>query len=140
MLSEKWYGTWRGTLTLAPPPKNFPSNNPMQLRIAALGAGRWSWVIAYAGQPERNYELRSLGEGLVLDERNGILLDAVLEGDELLSVFEVGGRLLLTRYTLSKATLVYETQTFTKGELGPNQVASWKRTSVQRASLKRVAG
>ncbi len=142
MLPESWQGTWRGTLTLSPPLKNFPASSPMELRIVPKETGRWSWTIAYSGQPERGYELVAVAEkpgAFVLDEKNGILLDANLEGDALLSAFEVEGRLLLTRYTLLPKSLRYTTQTFQKGELGPHKVASWKQTSLQSALLKRIA-
>jgi len=142
VLPEKWLGTWRGPLTLRPPVAGFPATSPMELRISALGAGRWGWIIAYSGQPERVYELRTTTTpgAFVLDEKNGILLDEVLEGDELLCAFEVDSRLLLTRYTHLGDTIRYETRTFKKGELGPNKVASWKATGFQSALLKRVGG
>ena len=114
----------------------------MELRIAPKEKNRWSWTIAYSGQPERGYELVAVPEkpgAFVMDEKNGILLDASLEESELLSAFEVEGRLLLTRYTLLPTGIRYATQTFQKGELGPHKVASWKQTSLQSAFLKRVA-
>lgn len=143
MLPERWNGVWRGSLTLNPPLKNFPATSPMELRIAPheKEKGHWSWAIAYSGQPERGYELVAVPEKpgtFVMDEKNGILLDATLDGAELLSAFEVGGRLLLTRYTLTASGIHYQTQTFQRGELGPHQVASWKATSTQTALLKRA--
>ena len=69
--------------------------------------------------------------------KNGILLDAVLENSELLTAFEVEGRLLLTCYTLVTSGIRYETRTFQRGELGPHKVASWKSQSLQNALLKR---
>ena len=115
----------------------------MELKIAAKDKGRWSWTIVYSGQPERAYELVAVPDSpgsFVLDERNGILLDVRLENNELLSAFEVGGRLLLTRYTLQAelSSLRYQPQTFQKGEMGPQKVASWKTTTLQSATLKRV--
>lgn len=142
MLPEKWLGTWRGPLSLRPPVAGFPATSPMELRISALGAGRWGWVIAYSGQPERVYELRATTTtgAFVLDEKNGIFLDEVFEGEELLCAFEVDSRLLLTRYTHLGEAVRYETRTFKKGEPGPNKVASRKATGFQSALLKRVGG
>lgn len=143
MLPDRWHGVWQGSLTLRPPLKNFPATSPMELRIAPKEKNRWSWTIAYSGQPERGYELVALPESpgaFVMDEKNGILLDTFLEENELLSAFEVDGRLLLTRYTLLSSGIRYATQTFQKGELGPHKVARWKQTSRQSALLKRVSG
>lgn len=143
MLPESWHGVWRGSLTLRPPLKNFPTTSPMELRIAPKEKGRWSWTIAYSGQPERGYELIAVAEkpgAFVMDEKNGIVLDASLEDSELLSAFEVDGRLLLTRYTLLPTGIRYTTQTFQKGELGPHKVASWRPVSLQSALLKRASG
>ena len=115
----------------------------MELRITPKDSTRSTWIIAYSGQPERIYELVGSPEKpstFVMDEKNGIMLDATLEDNELLSTFEVEGRLLLTRYTLLPIGLRYKTQTFIKGALGSQKVASWKQTSLQSALLKRVGG
>jgi hypothetical protein len=140
MLPKAWHGVWRGSLTLRPPLKNFPETLAMELRITPKEKNTWSWTLAYSGQPERLYELQAVADKpgtFVLDEKNGILLDAVLENNELLTAFEVEGRLLLTRYTLVASGIQYETQTFQRGELSPQKVASWKSQRLQSALLKR---
>jgi hypothetical protein len=142
VLSEAWLGVWRGSLTLSPPLKGFPATSPMELRIATKDSakGPWSWVLAYSGQPERAYELLADPQrpgAFLLDEKNGIVLDMTLEGGELLSAFEVSGRLLLTRYTLTPSSIRYETRTFERGEPSPQKVISWKPRSFQSAVLKR---
>ncbi len=111
----------------------------MELRITPKENDIWSWVLAYSGQPERLYELKAVTDKpgtFILDEKNGILLDAVLENSELLTAFEVEGRLLLTRYTLVTSGIHYETRTFQRGELGPHKIASWKSQSLQNALLR----
>ncbi|MCX6368204.1 MAG: hypothetical protein NTX57_16090 [Armatimonadetes bacterium] len=140
MLPKAWHGVWRGSLTLRPPLKNFPETPAMELRITPKEKDTCSWVLAYSGQPERRYELQGFADKpgtFILDEKNGILLDAVLENNELLTAFEVEGRLLLTRYVLIASGIQYETRTFQRGELGPHKVASWKSQSLQSALLKR---
>ena len=140
MLPKAWHGVWRGSLTLRPPLKNLPETLAMELRITPKEKDTWGWVLAYSGQPERLYELKAVADKpgtFILDEKNGILLDAVLENNELLTAFEVEGRLLLTRYALVASSIQYETRTFQRGELGPHKVASWKSQSLQSALLKR---
>ena len=87
----------------------------MTLEIAALdSADCYTWGITYAqvGTAEtRPYVIcpaDSPGEAYVIDERNGIRLDAYRLGAALYSRFDVMGNLLLTRDELRGDTLFHE--------------------------------
>jgi hypothetical protein len=140
MLPKPWHGSWRGTLQIRPPLKNFPPQIAMELRITAEGG----FALVYDGK-ERPYTLGVVpGEPgrFLLDEHNGITMEGFLDGDTLHFAFDVDGTLLATRYTLAGKTLRYEVRTYkpagvTQPTGGTNKVTSLRHASVQSALLKR---
>ena len=80
---------------------------PMELHVAPVeGEASWTWTIVY-GEGERRqvrpYVLRPVDATTghwVVDERNGILIDAYLSGDTLLSRFEVMGNVIDVQYRM----------------------------------------
>lgn len=75
-----------------------------------------------------------------IDERNGIVLPARLCGDELVSVFLVGGQTLVTRYRAEGDRVQFALEAFDAASAraaGP-QVQAVPRVAVHRASLARV--
>lgn len=140
MLPKPWHGTWRGTLQIRPPLKNYPPQIPMELRITAEGG----FAIAYDGK-ERPYTIAPIPNEsgrFLLDEHNGITMEGFLEGSTLHFAFTVDTTLLTTSYTLSGKTLTYEVRTYKAGSVtqptgGTNKVTSWRHASVQTAILKK---
>lgn len=143
-LPKAWHGTWKGTLTIAPPLPGRPPSVAMELRIAPLGPDRVTWTLVYDGVA-RGYELAAGEEpdAFVLDEKNGIRMDAALDGETLHCPFEIDGTLLVSRYTLSRGTIAYEIRTYRRADTtspvgGKNQVVAYKGRGVQRATLRRA--
>ena len=145
MLPKSWHGHWKGTLAIRPPLAGFPPTVAMELTIAPLDGGKVSWTLVYDGQP-RDYELAPVAgapDRFVLDEKNGITMDAHRDDDTLHCVFEVSQRLLVSRYTLAARTLRYEIRTYRRVEVtrprGSTEIAvtSWALASVQSATLRR---
>ncbi len=134
MLPVAWHGTWRGTLQIVPPLKNYPAKIAMELRVSAAG----EFALVYDGAV-RPYTLEAVvGEPtrFNLDEHNGITMEGFLDSETLHFVFEVEKTLLVTRYTLVGKTLRYEIRTFKSGGVAQG-VTSLRHHSVQRATLKR---
>jgi hypothetical protein len=116
----------------------------MELRIEPLeGESRLSWIQTYSGQPPRAYVLRTADGGtgrLVMDEQNGILLDAQLSGGTLHSTFRTGDVLLSSRFEKRGRELSVEIATFhdaLESERPSSKVASLPFRSVQRGVLHR---
>lgn len=110
----EWHGQWRGTLTIAGAAQTIP----MGLDIEPIeGRDALAWRIIYgegSSRQVRDYELLP-GDApgrFVIDEKNGILLDARLEGGVLVSAFEVQGNTLVARYELRGEELRYEILTW----------------------------
>lgn len=143
-LPKSFLGNWRGTLTIAPPLKGHPATLPMELRVQPVATGRWSWTLVYDGQP-RAYEMAATDrpDAFLLDEKNGITMDAFLTGDDRIEcVFDVDGQLLISRYQRVGATLRYEIRSWKRGDVtrpdgGTNQVTAFRLVNTQSATLKR---
>lgn len=110
-----WLGDWTGTLTTVSAPDSVRSRIPITLRIAREDTGRaltWRTVFnADTVRGLRDYRLvvRDSARGwYATDERNGLLLDETLIAGSLVSVFQVGPRVLESRYTLRGDTLTHD--------------------------------
>lgn len=149
-----WDGHWKGDAALVragAPDIAFT----MELIVKPTDdPARWTWTIVYdgaAGRQERAYELVINDDGTFqIDEKNGIVLEARLLGGTLYSTFEVGGTQLHTSYRMEdvgtdRARLTVEITTWqaaaakeTGGGDAP-AVQTWAVSSLQRATLRRVA-
>lgn len=111
-LPESWQGNWQGELRIYDA-QGERQRIPMELHIQAQDRS-FTWHIIYGADKEkglRAYLLRSVDAAkghFVIDEQNGILLDAYLLGGQLLSRFEVMGNLLQSRVEVVGDTLYYE--------------------------------
>ncbi|MEI8214063.1 MAG: hypothetical protein WCI02_18070 [Planctomycetota bacterium] len=153
-LPGDWIGTWRGTV------RNFrPDGEPnafeMELTIAPTGSSNeLQWKIVYEGpqgKSERDYRIYS-GESegrFVIDEQNGIRIDAVLFENTLLSHFSNQSQTLWTKYERSASSEPPEirfelvaadnqNKTVTKAKGLDIAVESVQASSHQTAILKRV--
>ena len=151
-----WMGRWTGTLTTYGPPDSIRNRIPITLEIAREATGQaFQWRTVFNADTVRGlraYRLLvrdSLRGQYATDEGNGLVLEETYIAGSLLSVFEVGGRVLESRYTLRADTLVHDITWWsatpsaaTRGE-GANSeggagVRSYRVQGRQRAIMTRV--
>ncbi|MEM8883369.1 MAG: hypothetical protein AAGD14_04830 [Planctomycetota bacterium] len=145
-----WKGSWKGpcrVVRAGQPDLSFP----MELHVAPIEeSGRWTWRIVYgegAQRQERAYELvPKEGNHYVIDEKNSILIDSYLEGENLRSRFGVSGNSLEVTYARRGDELDVTITTFAArpvrtsgGEARVPPVTSYALKAVQRATLRRSA-
>lgn len=152
----QWAGRWEGTLTTSSPPDSVRSRIPVTMLIAREDTGTaWTWRTVFNADTVRGlrpYRLvvRDAARGLyATDERNGLELESTLVGGTLVSVFQVGTRVLESRYAMHGDTLVHDITWWsstpasrTRGR-GANaeqgaEVLSFRVEGRQRAALRRV--
>lgn len=109
---EAWRGTWSGELRVFQGRQNV-QNIPMTLTIQPTVDDRYTWHIQYGTDTAdlRKYQLVPVEPDVgyyAIDEQNGIVLDAYLQGDTFYSSFSVSGNKLLTRVRKRDNTLEYE--------------------------------
>lgn len=150
-LPAAWDGVWKGQTTLVwASGKTEPA--AMELHVGPLPGGRgkrWKVVYEFAGRREvRDYEIAPAEAGgagrLLIDEKNGFLIDNYLAGDALYSRFTINGNLVTTRFELRGGALEVELTMFdaasprrTKLTGGSFEVASFSPKYVQRGTLRR---
>jgi hypothetical protein len=102
-LPADWHGRWTGTLKITPVDGK-EQETPMELTIEPLTESKnLRWRIIYGEgkkAPVRDYELQPQENAshFVIDEKNGILIDAWLTGGVLHSQFVVDDALIAVRY------------------------------------------
>ncbi|HEX7316976.1 MAG TPA: hypothetical protein VF297_23945 [Pyrinomonadaceae bacterium] len=150
-LPSSWDGVWKGATTL-----NWASGKveaaAMELHVSPVAAGparNWKVVYVFADRREvREYEIKPAevpGAGrLVIDEKNGFLIDNYLSGETLYSRFTINGNLVTTRFELRGDRIEVELTMFdvskprvTKLTGGNFEVASFSPKYVQRGTLRR---
>lgn len=141
-LPAEWHGEWVGELILLGA-EGKTTKVPLTLRIKPLdGGGGWTWKASYGGDRPtvKDYKLMP-GEKpgrFQIDEGGGVVLDARLDGEVMLSTFGVGEIVLTARYELRGRSLHFEVTSARKtgGKL-TGEVQSYEITVVQRAELTR---
>ena len=150
-LPPSWDGVWKGTTTL-----NWASGKTeeaaMELHVSPVAGGpskSWKVVYVFADRREvREYEIKpaeGAGAGrLIIDEKNGFLIDNYLSGETLYSRFTINGNLVTTRFELRGDALEVELTMFdvskprvTRLTGGNFEVASFSPKYVQRGTLRR---
>lgn len=150
-LPASWDGAWRGQTTL-----RWASGKVeealMELYVSPSAGGtskHWKVVYVFADRREvREYEIKpaeGAGAGrLVIDEKNGFLIDNYLSGETLYSQFTINGNLVTTRFELRGDALDVELTMFdvskprvTKLAGGNFEVSSYSPKYVQRGTLRR---
>jgi len=153
---DGWLGRWSGTLVTYAPPDSVRNRIPITLEIAREASGRtFTWRTVFNADTVRgvrNYRLlvRDPARGhYATDEGNGLVLEETYLAGSLMSVFEVGGRVLESRYTLRADTLTHDITWWSaspvstaRGE-GANSeggaaVRSYRVEGRQRATMTRV--
>ena len=110
-----WAGRWEGTLTTTSPPDSVRNRIPISLVIAREDTGAaWTWRTVFNADTVRGlrpYRLlpRDVARGwFATDEGNGVELEETWVDGALISVFQVGERVLESRYTVRNDTLVHD--------------------------------
>jgi len=151
-----WVGQWQGTLTTWGVPDSVRNRIPISLTIAREDTGSaYTWRTVFNADTVRGlrpYRLivRDAARGqYATDEGNGVVLEETWVAGTLVSVFQVGERILESRYTLRGDTLVHDLMwwnakplTQTKGQ-GPNAergatVSSFRVEGRQQAVMTRT--
>ena len=110
-----WVGRWEGEVVTVSPPDSVRSRVPVVRDIAPEPqGGGWTWRTVFNGDTVngvRPYRLvvRDAARGrYAVDEGNGLELEATWVAGTLISVFQVGGRVLESREEVRGDTLVQD--------------------------------
>lgn len=144
-----WMGIWKGELFIySKPGDEKVTTLHMELHISKTdSAGKYNWRIIYddSTKDDRKYLLRTVDEKAgkyVIDEKDGIMLNAELLGNRLISRFSVQGSMLDISYTLESDKMVFEVSAgsdapleTTKSNEDNVSVSSFNVTNYQKAYL-----
>lgn len=142
-----WQGAWSGTCTLIADGEVTDSFS-MQLQVRPAPEGEdWTWTMTYGegeGRQVRDYRLRRASDGgahaFVIDERDGIVLDAFFADGALHSRFTVESNAIDSTYLRLGDQLLVMLANYAAdpaGETGDGAVANYRLKSVQRGWLRR---
>ena len=147
---KDWLGHWRGPCTFEPPVRGRPAALDMELVIGPVeSSDRISWRIVYHepnGPTVRRYALVPVDPArgqYLLDENNGILIEAFLGGAVLRQSFEIGSSRIESREELHGDMLEVEMTSWhrkasrTSEGHGDTVVRSFAIQRVQRCELRR---
>ena len=151
-IDNSWLGKWSGELFIfGQPGIEKLSTIHMELHISETdSANVCNWRIIYkdSASDDRKYLLRTIDQAkgrYVIDEKDGILLEANLLGNALISRFDIGGSLLEAQYTLLEDRIVFEVTvssvnpvSTSESQLVQGEVRSYTVTNYQRANLFKV--
>ncbi|HMQ80531.1 MAG TPA: hypothetical protein PKE39_13140 [Ignavibacteria bacterium] len=151
-INDTWLGIWKGELKIHTyGDADIRHTLPMELHVSkADSAGVWNWRIIYrdSTKDDRKYLLRidDYNNGkYFIDETDGILLEANLFGNKLISRFEVMSSLLEITYTLGGDKILFEVSSskvkptsVTQSQAEQIEVKSYEITSYQTAVLYKL--
>ena len=111
---DDWLGFWEGELHIYNE-IGLKQSLPMALDNSTTNiTGQYTWAIIYGSDSiagRRDYLLKEVDKSnghYIVDEKNGILLDAYLIDNELISVFEVMGNSLTSTYKREGNNMIFE--------------------------------
>ena len=146
-LPADWHGRWTGTLKIASLAGD-AKVTPMEMVIEPRKDSKnYRWRIVYGKGPAREYELvpQETAGHFVIDEKNGLLIDAWLVGSTVYSQFQVGDSLIPVRYERAGDSLRFSLTVSstkdprtTKLENGKFEAKAFKLESVHVAELKKA--
>ena len=141
-IGDSWLGVWKGELNIENSPTGVRNVIPMELHISKSdSAGIWNWRIIYkdSTQDDRKYLLKIVDEKAgkyVIDEKDGIVLEANLFGNKLISRFEVMNSLLEITYTLDGDRIHFEVSS---SKLKPTSVTQSQAEQVEVKSYEIIS-
>ena len=146
-LPADWHGRWTGTLKITSAAGE-AKETPMEMVIGPLKDSKnYRWKIVYGKGPVRDYELvpQEKAGHFVIDEKNGLLIDAWLVGSTVHSFFQVADSLIPVRYELAGDALRFSlTQSTTKDPRttkltrGDFEAKAFRLQAVHVAELKKA--
>lgn len=104
----------------------------------------WKWKTVYhspQGEIVKDYTLlprESSVNEYILDEKNGILLNAYVHGNKMYSNFEVQGSYLNSVYEIKSDTLIFEIVFGKDKGLTGNDITNFSIDGLQRSVLQRI--
>jgi len=111
---NNWLGFWEGDLNIYNE-MGLKQTLPMSLDHSISDvSGTYNWAIIYGSDSiagRRDYVLKEVDKSkghYIVDEKNGILLDAYLIDNELISVFDVMGNSLISTYKIEGNNMIFE--------------------------------
>ena len=118
-----WLGNWAGNLEIYNS-QGLKQTIPMSLELSTTDtAGVYTWAIIYGQDStaqKRDYQLIEIDSSkghYLIDEKNGIFLDAYHIHDELSSIFKVMDNILLTSYKIENDELLFSVKVFPSKEV-----------------------
>lgn len=115
---QDWLGEWTGQLNIYDS-LGLKNQIPMALNLSKTDtAGIFNWTIIYGSDStaqKREYLLKEIDAPAghyIIDEKNGILLDAFLFNNELVSIFEVMSNTLIITYARKSDNLNFSVKVF----------------------------
>jgi hypothetical protein len=148
--TDDYFGVYKGDLKIRS--KNGGSSIPMELHLLPTDIkNEYKYTLVYIVNGERQERLYTLkridaANGIyVLDENNGITIDAVAWDNKLYMMFEVEGSLLTTQLTFEGDQMIFEI-TFTRKDAANKsattdeksiEVLSYPVSTIQKAILKK---
>ncbi|MBP6397102.1 MAG: hypothetical protein KBF57_06455 [Saprospiraceae bacterium] len=151
---DDWLGGWQGDLDIYNTTGKVMTV-PMQCWHQIRPDGSYDWQLVYGSgdkQDVRAYELKKFNTAkghYQIDEKNGILIDAFVLHDRLVSTFSVMENVIQTHYIIEKDLMTFEVymhnqkeislsgDTIINGDTIP-AVRSFNNQVYQRAVLKRI--
>jgi len=151
---DDWLGNWSGELNIFTV-NGLKQTLPMALDLSTTDtSGIYTWAIIYGHDSiaqRRDYVLKEVDKSLghyVIDEKNGILIDAYHIHNELSSVFSVMGNTLVNAYRLEGNQLTFTVKIFPSEEIRTSgdtllldqkipEVLSFQHTMSQVARLQK---
>ena len=107
-----WAGLWAGNLQVVSATGN--QEVPVTFEVAKQTPTKYTWKFTFnasTGPVVKDYTLlvdTALAGHYIIDEGDGILLDAYLFAQKLYCTFDVEGRLFFTSYELQNDNLIFE--------------------------------
>jgi len=147
---DAYFGIYKGDLTIVN--ANGEDIIPMEFHLLPTETeGTYHYIIVYiidGNRQERNYTLKAENAekgNYIVDENNGILLDAKVLDNKLYSMFEVQGNILTTNLTFFEDDMIFEITFSSKkaarvsGTAGeyPIEVISYPISTVQKGILQK---
>jgi hypothetical protein len=146
-LPVEWHGRWTGTLKITPVAGDAQETSMEMVIVPIKDSKNYRWQIFYRKGPTRKYELIPQGKAghFVIDEKNGLLIDAQLVGSTVDSHFQVDESLIPVWYERNGDTMRFSLTVSTTKDAGTSKVENgkfetkaFKLQSVHVAELKKT--
>ncbi|MEQ8700366.1 MAG: hypothetical protein RLT05_27860 [Bauldia litoralis] len=115
-----WVGRWEGTCRVTSTQGKLSSvATSLEIRKLAADGSLHSWIVTYGpgtdAAQRRAYEIAAVNAvhgHYVIDEKNGLEIDAWLVANQIFAPFEIAGNLIVAKYIRMKGGIVMELPSF----------------------------